>query len=390
LFEGEHRVETYSTLVVVRVTWLAALLFGCSYKHGVPAEDVFDGSIDDIDGPAADARVDTPPNTICFGAALFVDCYEPGLEPTGAYEPIGQLDTSDSTTCTRVIAQPNGPELCLRTAGTISIGSYVRFKGSRPLVLLATDTIDVATAGTLDVSSFRTDIGAGANTGICASVGDGAPNTSTAANAGAAGGGGGGFGTAGGRGGAGRGVAGGEGGGTTALAQVRGGCHGARGGTSSAGPGGEGGHGGGAVYLIAGNSITIAGAIRANGSGGNGGTSKAGGGGGGSGGLIAFDTPVVTIATSATMFANGGGGGEGGGASGGGSAGEDPKVYSQRALGGHTNPAGGDGGGGSLLATTGVNGGTDTNGGGGGGGGAGRIKVYRADVPVGKLSPPAN
>jgi hypothetical protein len=374
--------------VLVRATCIAVTLLGCSFQHSDPVDNaVEDGSIEDIDAPPADARVDTPPNTTCYGSGLFVDCYPAAVAPTNIDTPIGQIDTSNASNCTRLVPQINGPELCLRTAQSITITGYVRFKGSRPLVLLATSTILVTTSGTLDVSSFRNDVGAGGNTGTCANVGTGSADTGSSANAGAGGGGGAGFGTPGGTGGTSD-AAGGSSGGTTALTQIRGGCHGGRGGTSKDGAGGEGGNGGGGVYLIAGTSITIAGAIKANGSGGSGGPSKAGGGGAGSGGLIAFDAPTLVL--TGTVFANGGGGGEGGASGQTGENGSDPTTYNTRAGGGNNVANGGDGGGGSTFANAGQAGGTANNGAGGGGGGAGRIKIYQSPVPTGKLSPPAN
>jgi hypothetical protein len=374
--------------VVVRAACIAAGLFGCSFPHGVPFDNaVEDGSIEDIDAPPADARADTPPNATCYGSGLFVDCYEPGTAPTNNDTLSGQIDTSNASNCTRTVPQTNGPELCLRTAQSITITGTVRFKGSRPLVLLATNTITVTATGTLDVSSFRADVGAGGNTGPCSNAGNGAADTSPSANAGAGGGGGGGFGTPGGTG-ASSDAAGGAAGGTTALTQIRGGCRGGRGGTSSAGSGGEGGNGGGSAYLIAGASITIAGTVKANGSGGSGGSNKAGGGGAGSGGLIGFDAPVLSI--TGTVYANGGGGGEGGASGQTGENGGEPTSYNTRAAGGNNLGNGGDGGNGSTFANAGTSGGSANNGAGGGGGGAGRIKIFQASVPAGKLSPPAN
>jgi hypothetical protein len=368
---------------------LAVVLLGCRFEHGVSDDPAIeDGSIDDIDAPLADARPDAPPGSVCFGTALYVECFPSSSLPTNSDALTGGLiDTTSAASCTRVVAQTNGPELCVRTAATITISGYTRFKGSRPLVLLAVDSIAVTSTGTLDVSSFRGDVGAGGNTGTCAMPGNGAADTSPSANAGAGGAGGGGFGAPGGAGGTSN-AAGGAGGGTTALTQIRGGCHGGKGGTSKDGLGGDGGNGGGAAYLVGGTSITVDGTVKANGSGGNGGPNKAGGGGGGSGGLIAFDTPSLNV--SGTLYANGGGGGEGGAGGVTGEVGSDPMAYNQRASGGNNLQNGGDGGNGSVFASSGTNGGTANNGAGGGGGGAGRIKVYQGNVPSGKLSPPAN
>jgi hypothetical protein len=368
---------------------LAVALLGCSFQHGVSSDpSVEDGSVEDIDAPLADARPDAPPNSVCFGTALYVECFPSGSLPTNTdVLTAGQIDTSNAASCTKLVTQANGPELCVRTAATITISGYMRFKGSRPLVMVAVDSITITATGTLDVSSFRGDVGAGGNTGTCAAAGNGTADTSASANAGAGGAGGGGFGTPGGSGGTSD-AAGGSAGGTTALTQIRGGCHGGKGGTSNDGAGGDGGNGGGAAYLIGGASITIDGTLKANGSGGTGGPSKAGGGGGGSGGLIAFDTPALNV--SGTLYANGGGGGEGGQRGTAGENGSDPTTYNLRAVGGNTVPNGGDGGNGSVFANSGASGGTANNGAGGGGGGAGRIKVYLGNVPSGKLSPPAN
>ncbi len=373
----------------MRGTLLAGLLIGCSFTHGDYAITAGDASIDldVLDAPFVDPPVDTPPDAECFGGGLFIDCYPNGLAPTGSDTPTGTLDTGNPASCTRVVAQSGGPELCLRSAGTITIASYVRARGPRPLVLLATDTIEITSDGILDASSFDGELGPGGNTGDCANAGTGGANTSNAAIAGAGGGGGAGFGTAGAVGGDGKNVGGGPAGATAALTMIRGGCRGGRGGTSSAGAGGNGGNGGGAVYLIAGAAITVAGEIRANGDAGEGGPNKAGGGGGGAGGLIAFDAPALTI--TGMVFANGGGGGEGGGGGQTGNDGSIPLRYDQRAGGGSGNTAGGNGGEGSVFDATGTPGTTGNNGGGGGGGGAGRIEVYQTSVPPGQISPPA-
>src|SRR5690348_3245150 len=121
---------------------LVTLATGCKLQHGVVGNEMLgDGSIDDIDAPPADARVDTPPNSVCFGSGLFVECYDPAALPSNVEQFTGGMyDTSNTTTCTRIVTQTNGPELCLRAAESITINGYVRFKGGRPLVLLATNT----------------------------------------------------------------------------------------------------------------------------------------------------------------------------------------------------------------------------------------------------------
>jgi hypothetical protein len=375
--------------VLARGTCLAVALCACNLQHGIPFDDrvLEDGSIEDPDGPPADARADAPPGATCFGVGLFRDCYQMPDLPTNVETLTNALiDTSNSNNCTRLVTQNNGPQACLRTARDLTISGNVRFVGTRPIILLATGAITIASGATLDVSSARDRVGAGGNTGTCAAPAAGVANTSSSSNAGSGGGGGGGFGTAGGAGGTSD-AAGGAAGGTTALTQIRGGCRGAQGGASRDAGGGAGGNGGGSVYLVAGSAIAIAGAIEANGSGGWGGPSKAGAGGGGSGGLIGLDAPSVSIA--GVVYANGGGGGEGGPRGLTGEHGSDPSSYNQRAGGGNTYTSGGDGGGGSAFANTGVNGSGASNGAGGGGGGAGRIKVFQSPVPSGQMSPPA-
>src|SRR5689334_21491033 len=112
------------------------MLVGCGFRHGTIVDmAVEDGSIEDIDAPLSDARVDTPPGSICFGTGLYVECYPTGTEPTNA-DALGggTLDTSTPTNCTRVIPQGNGPELCLRTVGSLTINGFYRFRGARPIV----------------------------------------------------------------------------------------------------------------------------------------------------------------------------------------------------------------------------------------------------------------
>jgi hypothetical protein len=205
------------------------------------------------------------------------------------------------------------------------------------------------------------------------------------------GGGGGGFGGAGTAGGHGAQAAATEGAGgssigsSLALSPLRGGCSGGDGGegtgsTSSAGAAGGG--GGGAIEIVAGDSLTVTGAVVVPGAGGTGGAPLAGGGGGGSGGAILLESESVTIASIARLLANGGGGGEGGsynvlgnrGARGARGSTTDGRA----APGGSMNTdSGGDGGNGGWRQspTGGASGTLNSGGGGGGGGGVGRIQI---------------
>lgn len=348
------------------------LMAGCSFTPGAfmggAVED--GGVVNDADRVFMDARVDAPPDSACYGSGLLTICYPIGQEPTNTYAPTNNaLNTDVDSNCDRIAPQGNGPELCLKIARTVTINGYIEYDGVRPIVLVAADTLTVTGTGEIDVSD-----GAGANTGSCTGPGNGRDDTGNGASNGASGAGGGGFGTPGGNGGAGDNRNGGDGGQAVAATYIRGGCPGARGGRSSAGAGGTGGDSGGGVYLIAGQSITIAGIIRANGEGGNGGPNKAGGGGGGSGGLIGLDAPSVSI--TGQLVANGGGGGEGGGGGSGGRPGEDGGDWDEIPDGGNGNSNGGNGGDGAYATNTAANGGNVGNGGGGGGGGHGRIIVF--------------
>jgi hypothetical protein len=345
------------------------LATGCSFSPG-PYIDNGDGGLNDADRVFMDARPDAPPNSVCYGRGLVNVCVMIGSEPTNTYQPTNTpISTDTASNCDRVVMQGNGPELCVKLARTITIDRYIRFTGVRPIVLIAAQSLTVTAVGELDVS-----FGAGSNTGACTGPDNGRDDTGNGASNGASGAGGGGFGTSGGTGGAGDGRAGGAGGQSVPVTYVRGGCRGGRGGRSSAGAGGIGGSSGGGVYLVAGQTITIAGEIHASGEGGEGGPNKAGGGGGGSGGLIGLDAPMVMV--NGELVANGGGGGEGGGGGNRGDNGEDGGDWDEIPNGGSGNSNGGNGGNGAYATTAATNGGDVGNGGGGGGGGHGRIIVF--------------
>ena len=382
--------------------WLVVVVLGaCSFHNNdlgahdgaVEGDAPRDGHVD----PMSDGPVDGPMHpdaSNCFGGGLATVCLT--ALPTGDYDVPASATTTVSTDsgCTQVVAQNGGPELCVIAGVNVHIDGTLDTTGSRPLVLVATDTLEVM--GKIDVSSYRLQsgstvtgehVGAGEASGaLC-----GAP-TAGGNDGGGAGGGAGG--TFGGRGGAG--AAGQNGGGGTAGASapvggapmfVRGGCAGTAGG-DSARQGGAAGHGGGAVYLIAGTQIMASGVITASAEGGFGGALSSGGGGGGAGGLIGLDAP--TIASSATIFANGGAGGEGGGETGYGYNGDSALTATMAATCFDFNSNGGNGGNGSVGGTLdGSPGQTDSNGGGAGGGAAGVIRVFGSATLAGTISPPA-
>jgi hypothetical protein len=332
-----------------------------------------------IDGPP-DGRPDAPPDAMefCYGAAPFTICLL--AAPNNAID-IGQNTTIDtgtgvSTGTPNLTCAPTfrgGDGYCVLVAKTISISSTLRATGSKPLVLLAADSI--TTTGQIDVASHRTpaeSIGAGADPGGTACPAGVGPMTNGTSGGGAGGsfnglGGGGGIG----------GNAGGTGGtpgaSTAVVNVIRGGCAGQDGAGSNKGLRG---HGGGAVFLLAGNTITVNSIINAGGEGGGGAaTNDSGGGGGGAGGMIGFDAPNINV--GANVIANGGAGGEGSGSTTQGASGADSTTKTAAQCGNSSN--GGDGGNGSAgpAAGPGAKGADDLNavgGGGGGGGGAGIIK----------------
>ena len=339
-----------------------------------------------------DAGIDTPGGDACYGTGLVKPCFP--TAPTGIVTLTNPLDTDNSQLCSTRATAAAG--FCVIEGETIRVNEYVGVVGSKPLVLVATASIEITE--TLDAAShngtttpFTTvQDGAGSDPGECT-----AGTLPTADNSGG-GGAGGSFGTAGGSGGDGRGANASPGlpGAMQTATTLRGGCPGQNG---INGMFGRGGHGGGAVYLIAGMAINIAGAINASGEGGLRGVVNAaggaGGGGGGSGGMIGLDAP--TIANSGVVFANGGSGGEGGGELSSGTTGPEPRDAGASPIATAGSGIGGDGGAGGAATTTGGTGapgagaGGADGGGGGGGGGVGVIKVYRGTL-TGNHSPPAS
>jgi hypothetical protein len=347
--------------------------------------------------------------------------------PTAQVSLASTIDTA-ATGCAEIVPQQaGGPPLCIIAGMTIDVPLSATLRavslvgGTTPttphaLVLIATQSITIE--GTLDVSSHFNETNGGTpsfGAGVrmpadCLGQGDG---QSGSQNSGGGGGAGGGFGTSGAPGGTG-GNNGNVAGGTPVPAAsptvLQGGCPGGHGGDGSgSGPngtsvGGPGGRPGGAVFLFAGDSITIAGTgkINASGSGGGGGgdgtISSGGGGGGGAGGMIGLEAPRITV--MGAVFANGGGGGAGAGNKGDGTdvgnRGSDPTSPSAAAPGGGGTANGGNGGVGSVGSTAPVAGRNGSGqfpgcGGGGGGGGAGVIRVLgpAASSIGGTISPPA-
>ncbi len=319
----------------------------------------------------------------CYGGFVTV-C--PDAPITGNTQVTVTFPTTLNTTTSTLCAPYHLPDgtsdskYCVIAAKTVTINLAGRWNvtGARPLIVIATNQLDVA--GTIDAASHLGGV-SGPGTDAAACIPGGLPN-------GDEGGPGGSFGTI-----------GGAGGGvglaptvppapaTPIPLTLRGGCPGRAG---SGGNAGTFGRGGGAVYLIA-DALSITGTVNASGAGGRGAGLSAGGGGGGSGGMIVLDAPAITIGNGARIFANGGGGGEGGGGANGGHDGADSSAPATVGLGGGDNAGGGgDGGDGAANGTPAEKGNNEDDSGGGGGGGAGVIRVFPSQQLGGSISPPAS
>jgi hypothetical protein len=338
-----------------------------------------------------DAAIDAPPDAqACFGTAPFTICLRNAPTSPVLFAGLTSIDTATSPLCAATVSGGDGYCVIAGTSITINAGIDVQAVGSKPLVLLASDSITTGLLSTIDVGSHRPTqiVGAGADPTSSCDAGT-APTTNNGTSGGGAGGS---FTGPGGKGGTGSSANPGAGGTpgaivTAPVTTLRGGCPGQAG----AGANASGGHGGGAVMLIAGSSITVNGNVNASGESGGGGLAGfTGGGGGGAGGMIVFDAPFIT-ATS-LVIANGGGGGEGGNQFQTGQAGTDPSDIGQ-ANGGGNIPNGGNGGRGaggtaSAEAAADGTGGNNGGGGGGGGGGTGLIKAPANAVLGTQVSPP--
>ncbi len=370
-----------------------------------------------------DAGADSAPISsdggTCLGRGVLGSVCLSGAAPAPVSLTTVTINTVSTTAgnCQEIRAQASGPSLCLITGTTISVaaGATVRGVGANPLVLVATQSITID--GTIDVSTHSNEtiggvpaLGGGArNATSCFAAGvDGQGGSGSNGGGGAAGGSFGGLGAIGGTGANNGSTAHGTPASPGAPTVLVGGCPGGHGGDGSGGgpgganAGGAGGNAGGAVYLLAGDSITIGGKINASGAGGGGGanavSSSGGGGGGGAGGMIGLEAARITV--TGAVFANGGGGGAGGGNAGTGDAGRagtDPTAATTAAAGGTGPNNGGNGGAGSVGSTAPVVGKNGSGsfpqcGGGGGGGGAGVIRVFGVSPASigGQVSPPAS
>lgn len=361
----------------------------CGFQTARPAGVTCDAG---IDGPDIDSMIDgAPPNT-CYGpTGTFRVCL--GEAPTGMVTLPAMIDT-DLKALPCLLAQPSGwmpsqPESCFIVGNSISVPmTGTRVLGRRPLVLVAQTQITVVAV--LDVASHQIENrapGAAQTPGQCMDFQQDAADGE--AGAGGGGGAGGTFMSQGGRGGQG---GGGAQEGRPAQAdgsnptRLRGGCPGQVGGNH--GPADTTtGRGGGAIYLVAGGSIAINGAINASGAGATADAARTGGSGGGTGGMIVLYAPSITLdGTSGALVANGGGGASGGSSGGRGADGHDPDVLTPSTAA----AGGGTGGMGYPALGSALNGpaGSGNGGGDGGGGGAGFIRA-NVTLSSARISPPA-
>ncbi len=309
------------------------------------------------------------------------------LAPTGLViaTPNGTFDTevdclasSALGTCA-VVDGPNN-DACVCRSDELTIGT-LKVTGPNALVLLAWRTVTITTL--LDASAdggtdgpgssylYTNEVsgstgGAGASYSTLGSYGGNTSSTSVLAAYGNA-----------------------------ELIPLLGGMRGQK--ASMASTSGAGGGGGGAVQIVAGQRITVNGAINVGGGGGLGGLSSwsySGAGGGGSGGAVLLEAP--TVAVHGSVAAAGGGGGGGGGDTYSGGRGTDGALVLAPGGAGDDGGgcplygyvSGGNGGSGAFGSTGAASGGSSDYdnrcfntafvGAGGGGGGNGRIRINTA------------
>jgi len=140
------------------------------------------GSTETLD--ARDALDAPSDGASCYGTGILRTCLPQPLP--APLSLAGPIDTSDELTCTFVVTQLEGPELCVVAAQSLRIASPVSLRGDRPLVLVS-DT-EIRVSANVDASSMR---GGKRGPGSQDSCGSGLNGQS--GSTGAGGGGGGGF-----------------------------------------------------------------------------------------------------------------------------------------------------------------------------------------------------
>lgn len=369
-------------------SWLVVALSvaGCRQVLGIEPPSTAASGVDasGTDASGADAAASDGPHQFCYGAAGYQLCF--ATPPTGDVVLTGSNNKISTNTFTACTAAPTSwgsaqPDVCMIAADTIELTTSLRVTGTKPLVLVAATSIDIA--ATLDLSNN----GAGSAQPQCATI-NGYSDTSTSNTGG--GGAGGSLKTQGGAGGYGSGY------GVPCPAEtnhvpLRGGMAGGGGGDYEANNGGgTGGLGGGAVFLAAGSAITVDGVINVSGGGGAGGTYYGGGGAGGAGGMVALAAPLLSV--GGIIMANGGGGGTPGINDAATGYGASPSVSSPldggsggtMDQGSGSQPSGGHGCGAAAPAVAGASGTA------GGGGGCGFVLVSGTVTGGTSISPGTN
>jgi hypothetical protein len=323
-----------------------------------------------IDGSGSDS-------SDCYGTGVYTICLQSPPPPPISFTPGQTIVTADVCSNERW-SNVNQPDSCIVVATMLTVPS-IAVRGSRPLVLLATDSLTVE--GTIDAASHAGDIIGPASPSPDCQSGLQPQNGVKGAGGGAGGsfvalGADGGFGNAGSN-------NGGTAGSPIAATRLQAGCDGQVGGVGSS-TGAVSGHGGGALVLIAGGTLTLRSAIiNVSGSGGHSaGVAEGGGGGGGSGGMLVLNAPAIVDDKSSIVIANGGGGGGGGGGTAGpDGADPDPSAPTTTAAGGGASCGNNAGGHGAVVVTA-PQAGNDGSGNCGGGGGGGGIGYIQANHPL--------
>ena len=282
-----------------------------------------------------------------------------------------ELDTSDDTSCTSIVAQPTGPEICVvhHESITIAANRTLTVKGTRAIALVGDRQL--AVNGIVDASSNGFNNGPGG--GIEKSgIGGDTVNDDI-------GGGGAGDRTAGGHGATNTVSGGGANGGAArpnpvTLSELFGGTQ-----STQTTFGAAAGAAGGAVTLICCRcELSVIGTIDVNGGGGSGASQSFSvpakffaAAGGGAGGNVVLQGMQISV--EGQLFSNGGGGGGGGPITG--TVGQDGRRTTECAPGGPAQQNGGGGGAGGCGASGPTNGVAATSPG-GGGGSAGFILSY--------------
>ncbi|GEM_PF-2002891 len=367
-----------------RIWTVVVTTAACGFSPGAATIPVHDSAFSE-DAVATDAQlVDAGPNHTCFGT-LAIDqvCFANADLPSTKLDVNAEItidtdDVSPTSKCGPATLSSGDPACVIAvTSLTLSSNAKIHVVGSKPVIFVATTTIDkginLDAGAILDASSVGGQVGAGATTTACALGTTGKDPVDKG------GGYGGSFIALGGSGG--KGDVGTSVGGSPppiVATRLRGGCPGGI---------GEGNEkpraiGGGVIALIA-NTMVNDGTIVVGGGGGAAtATTLHGGNGGAAGGMIVLDAKLM-LKGNGRVEARGGGGGQGAGGNAnqglGGGAGYDPTNVVFEGHGGNSiGTTGGFGGDGAPRAgemDVGGNGliGTSTAAGGGGGGASGVI-----------------